>query len=185
MTLSRLRLRACSYSSTCDSSFSCEATLIFKMHHGFRGNHTQLSLWRYLSPWPIFFTLGCSHALPLAPDKSPSPSTTLEQIKTLIGGAPCEHNDQCKTLALGAKACGGPEFFLAWSTVQTPSTELADLASRYTAMRLAQVAGKGLVSDCRLNTDPGASCQFSADNRAGQCVLQTPKNGGASNLPQR
>lgn len=106
-----------------------------------------------------------------APDAE---AALVARIRAEVGDARCSADSQCRTLAIGAKACGGPESWLAWSTtaapgaagraerLQTWSTELATL------QRQRQQAS-GMVSNCQYNADPGAVCQ------AQRCVLQTPR----------
>lgn len=100
----------------------------------------------------------CSHAAP----------GLLEQIKTLAAEGSCDSSQQCRTLPLGAKSCGGPEAYLAYST-RRDAAQLAALAERYRKQRVAENEKSGMASDCRLMTDPGAVC------RAGRC-----QTGGAA-----
>ena len=60
---------------------------------------------------------------PKAPRPAP-PDDTLARIRALVGDAPCGGDADCHTLALGARACGGPEAWLAWSSAHTPRGEL-------------------------------------------------------------
>jgi hypothetical protein len=111
-------------------------------------------------------------APPPAPAAQPAAATpaaggTLEQIRALIGAAACTKAAQCRTLPLGARACGGPEGYLPWSSAQTSGQALAALGERYKAERTAQNAASGAMSDCRFIADPGALC------RAGTCQLGT------------
>jgi hypothetical protein len=73
---------------------------------------------------------------------------------------------QCRTLAIGHKACGGPERYAAWSTKTSDAARLAQLGADYTAARKADDAGGGMVSNCMAVMDPGATCS------AGRCVLK-------------
>jgi hypothetical protein len=102
---------------------------------------------------------------------------TLRQLRERIGSAPCTDSSQCRTVAVGAKACGGPDHYLAFSTAHTRPEEVGALAQRYKEERLAANAASGELSNCRLMTDPGATCQpTGAGQRA--CVLGVP--GGSS-----
>ena len=96
------------------------------------------------------------------------------EIKTLIGDAPCDDASQCRTIAVGFKACGGPGGYLAWSTKTVDEATLKDLVQRQAAAEQAESQRAGMISDCRLVTDPGAVC------RAGRCVLGTGSGGGNS-----
>lgn len=100
-----------------------------------------------------------------APAPVPAATGTYGQIKTLIGAAACTSTAQCRTLPLGARACGGPEGYLAYSTANNAETALKALGERYKQERKASNEASGMVSDCRFMMDPGAVCQ------AGTCQL--------------
>lgn len=100
--------------------------------------------------------------------KSPAASSSaplLAQIEAEIGDAACSSDQQCRTLALGAKSCGGPERYIAWSTARSSGDKLAALGERYKAERTAENARTGQVSNCMFVVDPGAQCQ------AQRCML--------------
>jgi len=90
---------------------------------------------------------------------------TLARIRALVAIPSCSADAQCKTLALGARPCGGPEGYLAYSTARTPEAELRTLGELYQGERLAANQRAGMMSDCRVQPDPGAVC------RAGACTL--------------
>ncbi|GAA4030697.1 hypothetical protein [Actimicrobium antarcticum] len=120
-------------------------------------------------------SLGLVH-FPLTAAEAPagdSAATLLAHINTTIGEAACTSNAQCSTIALGAKSCGGPELFLAWSNARPIWPELHQLAYRYTAIRKAQIAASGELSDCRIVVDPGAICRLSVPGQDGHCALQS------------
>jgi len=100
----------------------------------------------------------CSHANPGTPD-------TLAQLRAMGSDAACNSDQQCRTVPLGAKSCGGPEGYLAYSTARTDSARVAELAERYRKERSAANARSGMASDCRFIADPGAACV------AGKCQL--------------
>jgi hypothetical protein len=91
---------------------------------------------------------------------------TLARIQALIGKASCSGDTECRTLALGSAACGGPMRYLAWSAAETNESALRALGDAYREQqRAAAAAGAaGRVSNCRYQMDPGATC------RAGACV---------------
>lgn len=90
---------------------------------------------------------------------------TRARIQSLVGTPSCAGDAECRSIPLGAKACGGPEGYLAWSVKATKESELAALAERYKAERQAENQASGMMSDCRFMPDPGAVC------RAGTCQL--------------
>jgi hypothetical protein len=98
----------------------------------------------------------------------------MQQIQAEIGDASCDTNQQCRTLPVGHRACGGPESFLAYSTERGDSAKLLRLAAQHTAARKEQNEGSGMISTCQAITDPGATCS------AGRCVAG---NAGGGALP--
>lgn len=110
-----------------------------------------------------------------APAPTPAPvatASTLDQIRALIGSAACSDASQCRTLPIGARACGGPEGYLAYSTSSSPEPELLALAERHKQERADFHAKSGVMSNCRFMPDPGAVCV------AGTCQL-APAGGSA------
>jgi hypothetical protein len=88
---------------------------------------------------------------------------TLRRIQALVGIPSCSSDAQCHSLALGARACGGPERYLAWSSAHTAEAELHALGEQYQAERRAANTADGRMSNCRFMPDPGAVC------KAGTC----------------
>jgi len=82
----------------------------------------------------------------------------LKKITDLIGDAACDNDSQCRTIPIGAKACGGPEYYLAWSTKRTDAAELRKAAEGNVAFRRNIMANRGGSSNCVVVTDPGAYC---------------------------
>lgn len=114
--------------------------------------------------------LACSACSASRPDAAQTPPVTataapLVQIHALIGSAACTESSQCKTLAVGASGCGGPESYLAYSAAATAEAPLQEQARRHAQQRHAEVMRAGVVSTCAFLKDPGAQC------RAGACVL--------------
>ena len=90
----------------------------------------------------------------------------LARIRSAIGDASCTSDAQCRTLAIGEKACGGPQSWLAWSAVSTASAPLQAWASELAALARHRNQVSGRVSNCQYNADPGAVCE------ARRCVLR-------------
>jgi len=100
----------------------------------------------------------CSHA-------TPGESKSLSELRAIGRAAACSSDQQCKTLPIGAKSCGGPESYMAYSTASVSTEKAASLAARYRKERESENQASGLASDCRFLMDPGAQC------RAGTCQL--------------
>jgi hypothetical protein len=111
-----------------------------------------------------------------APVKSAAPAATgglMAQIQAEIGEASCDNAQQCKTVAIGHKACGGPESYLAYSTKGNNEAKVTSLAAAYAAERKASNVASGRMSTCSMMMDPGATCS------AGKCVTSKDGLGGA------
>jgi hypothetical protein len=112
-----------------------------------------------------------------APGQTVAPDP-LAGVRALIGDAACTNDEQCRTIGVGAKACGGPEAYLAWSTARTDARALEAAVAAYGGTRLDAVARGGRVSNCALTVDPGAWCRPSGQamacqlRRAGQKPAQ-------------
>jgi hypothetical protein len=116
----------------------------------------------------------CSSAPVATPAAAPvMASSLMQQIQAEIGDAACDAADQCKTVAIGRKACGGPESYMAWSTKRSDGAKIAELRAAFAAERQAQNSKSGMASTCLMVTDPGATCS------AGHCVIGQPGLGGA------
>ena len=118
-------------------------------------------------------TANCSNI-----DKSaPQPLTTKQEmkqiqteIKQLIGAAICTDNNQCKSLAIGAKACGGPVSYLAYSTLKTNVDKLTSLGVRLKGLHQRYNKEEGIMSDCMMVMPPAIAC---ANNTANNTVEKT------------
>jgi hypothetical protein len=96
---------------------------------------------------------------------APPPGGTLAQIQALVGKAECTSDSQCQVLPIGAKACGGPASYLAFSTAKTDPRALQALAERHHAEQQANNQRSGMISNCQVVPVPGAAC------RANTCQL--------------
>jgi len=81
-----------------------------------------------------------------------------QQIDETIGTATCTNSNQCGALAVGHKACGGPASFLAYSTENTDTTKLFDLASKHQALSKSYNQAIGAMSDCAMVMQPVMAC---------------------------
>jgi hypothetical protein len=120
----------------------------------------------------LIFLLACSACATQARDPGPkdarAPASaatgaatggdTLARIRALAGGATCTESGQCRTLPVGAMACGGPESYLPYSMSGTDEKALRALGEQYKAERQAANKAGGMMSICRHLPDPGAVC---------------------------
>lgn len=136
-----------------------------------------------MRPFPFLLLLACvtcvacaaTSTRPVKPKPAaPGAGDTMAQIRALIGDAACTESSQCHTLAIGARACGGPQAYLPWSSAKTDGAALAALGEKFKKEREAAIAASGEMSTCQFLPDPGAVC------KAGTCQLNPPGMGGHS-----
>lgn len=102
---------------------------------------------------------------PRAPVNASGPtSAPRDLLMAEIGDAACDSSQQCKTVPIGSKGCGGPEGYLAYSTKRGDSAKIVRLAAEDTAKAKQQDQRSGMVSNCMMMMDPGAVCS------AGRCI---------------
>jgi len=120
-------------------------------------------------------------------EPGPAP-TAAASVEALIGDAACDNDAQCGTIGVGAKACGGPQAYLAWSSKRTDEAALKQAAERQAAAAAAAARASGIMSNCMVTKDPGAYCAASArpdgSPRGGpssgpRCRLRAAGPGGA------
>lgn len=100
-----------------------------------------------------------------------------DDVVALIATPNCRVDADCATIAVGAKACGGPEAWLAWSRRVTDETTLRAVAARDAEAVRARLRAAGAVSDCRYVGDPGAMCVLGPEGGDGVCVLRATGTG--------
>lgn len=119
---------------------------------------------------------GDAPAAPVPPPAAPAPPPApgpggqahlalWKKIQDEIGTAECDNASQCRTMPVGHKACGGPEGYVAYSTKSGNSARLLALGEQYAAARKAENERSGILSNCMVERDPGATCV------AKRCVL--------------
>ena len=94
----------------------------------------------------------------------------LARIRAEIGDARCAANADCRTLAIGERACGGPAAWWAWSIAVSRPDHLSAVATELAALQRQRHEKSGMRSTCEYFADPGALC------RAQRCVTRTAAN---------
>jgi len=103
-----------------------------------------------------------------ASDKADKPPA-VPSIESLIGNAPCRQDADCRTVAVGWNACGGPQRYLAWSIRATSEQALQAAIAAWQSQASATLPGRD-ASVCMVLQDPGASCRRPIDSHdIGRC----------------
>jgi hypothetical protein len=108
-------------------------------------------------------------AVPVAGAASADLASVQAQLDTTLANASaCSADTDCHSVAVGAKACGGPTAYRAFSgkTVAPASVEALAQRERDLAAQAARESHE--VSPCFMLADPGARCQNS------KCVTGRP-----------
>ncbi len=114
----------------------------------------------------LFITLsaateGCRSRAPSPADQAQSIGSLdslRNQVLQLVGEPLCENVSQCRSIAFGAKPCGGPWSYVAYSTQATDSAKLAPVVAEYNAREAQLNRELGKVSDCRFVSPPKLAC---------------------------
>ena len=102
---------------------------------------------------------GGSIADPNDPEQLKSKISELaNEVQILIGEAKCTDNNQCSAIAMGNKACGGPSFYLPYSTLNTDTNALEQLAKEHRDLSSQYNKVTGMMSDCAFVTAPPVAC---------------------------
>ncbi|MBA5608458.1 hypothetical protein H3H36_24215 [Duganella sp. FT3S] len=112
---------------------------------------------------PLAASATTAASAPAAPADS---AALMRQIQAELADNTCDSERQCHTIAIGSKACGGPEAYRAWSDRHSDGSRLKQLVARHAAARRAEDMRARMMSTCSYVSDPGATCQ------AGHCVLR-------------
>ncbi|GJJ05110.1 hypothetical protein RugamoR64_56480 [Duganella rhizosphaerae] len=109
----------------------------------------------------VLIATACNATPPVNPDAA----SLWQKIQARNADTGCDRDSQCHTIAVGAKACGGPERYIAWSDRAQDGAELKQLVAQHAAARAEEDKRGHVLSNCMLAVDQGAVC------RAGRCVL--------------
>lgn len=135
-------------------------------------HHAGMKPQRLLAPLLAWAALTSCAQTPSPPPAEAESVRLGRELRALIGPAACSADSQCRTVAVGAKACGGPAGYVAWSIQGTDGQQLTELARRQADAQRREVEASGMASNCALVVDPGAACV------AGRCELAS-RHGGA------
>lgn len=90
-------------------------------------------------------------------------------IVSLIGEPRCANLVHCRVLALGARPCGGPSEYLAYSSLTANRETIEAKAYEYSFLEEEVNRSKTAVGSCEVLTPPRATCVD------GHCTLTSPR----------
>ncbi|WP_138542759.1 hypothetical protein [Pseudoalteromonas ruthenica] len=87
-----------------------------------------------------------------------------QRLEALTQDKSCDSASQCKVVAVGSRACGGPSQYLVYSSKSADPQQVSALANSLAAQESQLNAEKGMMSICQHLTRPAAQCKLK------QCV---------------
>jgi hypothetical protein len=127
---------------------------------------------------PLLLALLLSACSPLVAQPAQTAGGSIQeltrQIDAEIGTPRCSADAQCRTLAVGARACGGPDAYRPYAVPPANAQRLEKLAQQQAELQRNAQQNDGRMSICSLLTDPGARCEKATQ----RCVLRTDGAGG-------
>ncbi len=135
---------------------------------------------------PLFAALAllsmaaCTTAAPAPTPAAPLAVTARHaRIGDLIGEARCESHAQCRTIGVGAKPCGGPATYWAWSTRDTDEKALRQAVEEDARLAREEIAREGLMSNCAIVPEPQVSCSPREGRSDGSRSCQLVRGGSS------
>lgn len=89
-----------------------------------------------------------------------------QQIRSMVGMAYADTLAQCRLAEVGHRPCGGPEYYMAYSTTTVDTKVLAELIREHRELQISYQEEHGLVGTCEVIPRPQLSLY------QGRCVAQ-------------
>lgn len=80
------------------------------------------------------------------------------EITTAIGEAHCRNLVNCRIVGLGARPCGGPDEYVAYSIWDTDRQHIANLVFEYNLLREDMMLDSDAVGTCEQLQEPAIDC---------------------------
>jgi hypothetical protein len=123
----------------------------------------------HVPPPPLIQAISITGATPVAGPASAALAPVQTQLETTLANASaCTVDTECHSVAVGAKACGGPTGYRAYSSKNVSTASVDALAQHERDLAAAAARESHQVSPCFMLGDPGAHCQ------QGKCVTGPP-----------
>lgn len=103
--------------------------------------------------------MGCSKEATLMPSDDDQKLTRLsKEIEEYAKNKACARGDNCRTMAMGSKPCGGPTSYIIYSLSKTDEKQLSDKVKQYTDLEKELNIKYNRMSDCSLLMPPTVEC---------------------------
>lgn len=80
-------------------------------------------------------------------------------IRSMVGVAAATDLSQCRMLEVGARPCGGPEYYIAYSTENVDQDTIETMAAEYTELRRWLNEEQQMMGTCEVIPEPKLSLQ--------------------------
>lgn len=80
------------------------------------------------------------------------------EVLSLVGEGDCSELAVCRSLALGAKPCGGPWEYLIYSTTNSDTLKINEKVEEYNELNRILNIRYGYLSDCTIVEEPQLVC---------------------------
>jgi hypothetical protein len=81
-----------------------------------------------------------------------------KEIQEFAKNKSCSNGDDCRTMAMGSKACGGPTNYIIYALSKTDEKQLAEKVKQYTDFQKELNIKYNRVSDCKFENPPTVDC---------------------------
>jgi hypothetical protein len=103
--------------------------------------------------------ISCAKEATLTPtDEDQQLVQLAKNIEEFAKNKACTGGDNCRSMAMGSKACGGPTSYLIYSLTKTDEKLLSEKVKQYTDLEKEINIKYNRVSDCRFLMPPMVDC---------------------------
>jgi hypothetical protein len=105
---------------------------------------------------------------------------TTQVTATLSSSLSCNDDSDCVVLPVGAKACGGPVMYQVASQLNPEFAQALQMIATLKDMQTQYNTQNGIVSDCRIVSQPSYQCE----SHACRLITMQPQQFGSTSTPQ-
>lgn len=81
-----------------------------------------------------------------------------QSLENIVADKSCDNDIQCKIIAVGDRACGGPSSYLVYSTRSADEAQVKQLAEQITTLERAYNMQNQMMSICQHLIEPATQC---------------------------
>jgi len=100
--------------------------------------------------------LGANHVDKISNDPL---TELLRQIDLVVGDAKCKNDQQCGSIEIGSKPCGGPSGYKVYSSFATDTALLFNLSKQHVQLSREINNRNAIISNCMMEMPPSVKCK--------------------------